>query len=146
LGSAILLEYYEALWTNYVQAGLESEGGPIRVAMNAVPAIVFLLFAKKFAPMRRERKLWVGIALFALICIPLVGIASTAVDRVALYFMPIQLYVYSRIECLFRSTNLRWMAIATILASYALVLWVLLNYATFVSVYWVPYNNAAFFW
>lgn len=145
LGSALLLEYYDALWTNYVQAQMESEGGPIRVAMNAVPAIVFLLFAKKFAPMRRERKIWVGIALFSLICIPLVGIASTAVDRVALYFMPIQLYVYSRIECLFRSYNLRWMAIAIILAGYALVLWVLLKYATFVSVYWVPYNNAVFF-
>lgn len=146
LVSALLLEFYEELWTNYVVAGSISEGGPVRVAMNAVPAVIFLLFAKRLAPDDYERKLWTWIAIFALACIPLVGLASTAVDRVALYFMPIQLFVYPRISYLFRSSISKSLVIASVVAGYSLVQWVLLNYATYVSVYWVPYDNAAFHW
>lgn len=146
LGGALLFEHYEALMVNYVDAKMESEGGAIRVTMNAVPAVIFLLFAKRFAPDESERKLWFWVAIFSLACVPLVGLASTAVDRVALYFMPIQLFVYSRISCLFRHSTYKTLAMLTVMAGYGLVEWVLLNKATFVSVYWVPYHNAAFSW
>lgn len=146
LGGALLLEHFETLWASYVEAGMASEGGGIRVAMNSLPATIFLLFAKRFAPDDNERKLWTWIAIFSLACIPLVGLASTAVDRVALYFMPIQLFVYSRIGCLFRNPTYKTSVIIFIVAGYALVEWVLLNKATIVSANWVPYNNAAFFW
>jgi hypothetical protein len=146
LGGALLLEHYEALMVNYVGEKMESEGGAIRVIMNAVPAAIFLLFAKRFAPDENERKLWFWMAIFSLVCVPLVGLASTAVDRVALYFLPIQLFIYSRIGCLFRNPIYKTLAMLTVVAGYGLVEWVLLNKATFVSVYWVPYNNAAFFW
>lgn len=146
LGGTILLEQYELLWTNYVDAGKASEGGGIRVVMNSFPAVIFLLFAKRIAPNDKERKLWTWIAIFSLACLPLVGLASTAVDRVALYFMPIQLFVYSRISYLFNHSTYKTLAVILIVAGYALVQWVLLNIATNVSVAWVPYNNAAFFW
>lgn len=146
LGGALLLEYYEALWTNYVGAGLESAGGGIRVAMNSVPAVIFLLYTKRFAPDDNERRVWIWIAIFSLICIPLVALSSTATDRVALYFMPLQLFVYSRIGYLFRSSISKSLVIASVVAGYGLVQWVLLNYATYVSVYWVPYDNAVFLW
>ena len=114
--------------------------------MNSLPAVIFLLFAKRFAPSDNERKVWIWIAIFSLICIPLVGLSSTATDRVALYFMPIQLFVYSRIGCLFRPSFNKSLAVATIVAGYGLAQWVLLNYSRIVSVHWVPYDNAAFLW
>lgn len=147
LGGALLLEHYEGLWASYIESGeMESGGGAIRVAMNSLPAVIFLLFAKRFAPSDNERKVWTWIAIFSLICIPLVGLSSTATDRVALYFMPIQLFVYSRIGCLFRTSFNKSLAVATIVAGYGLAQWVLLNYSRIVSVHWVPYDNAAFLW
>lgn len=146
LGGALVLEHYDTLWTNYVDAGKESAGGGIRVVMNSFPAVIFLLFSKRIAPDDKERKLWIWLAIFSLACLPLVGFASTAVDRVALYFMPIQLFVYSRISYLFHNPTYKTLVIILIVAGYALVEWVLLNKATNVPVAWVPYNNAAFFW
>jgi len=146
LGGALLVEFYATLWTNYVEAGMESSGGGVRVAMNALPAIILLIYGKRLAPDQRERKLWTWIATFALVCVPLVALSSTATDRVALYFMPIQLLVYSRIGRLFRSTTGKSLAVVGIVAGYGLVLWVLLNHARVVSQHWVPYDNAAFLW
>jgi len=60
--------------------------------------------------------------------------------------MPIQLFVYARIGHLFRNQTFRTLAILIVVAVYGLVEWVLLNKATIVSVYWVPYQNAAFLW
>ena len=44
---------------------------------------------KPLAPDPQERKLWTWIALAALLCLPIVSLATTAVDRVALYLIPI---------------------------------------------------------
>lgn len=139
LGMAILAEHYEALWQNYVEAQMVSEGGPIRVAMNALPAALLLMFRKRLAPDEDERRLWMWMAVFSLACIPLVGLASTAVDRVALYFMPIQLYVFSRVHRLFRSPLFKAVAVAAVVLGYGLVQWVWLNYASHAFA-WLPYQ------
>lgn len=144
LGGALLLEQYEALLYTYSE--MESEGGAIRVAMNAIPALLFLRYARRLSLDDSERRLWTWVAVFSLACIPLVAVASTAADRVALYFLPIQVFVYSRIECLFRDTFDRTIVRLIIVSAYGLVEWVLLNKATNVSVAWVPYQNVVFPW
>jgi len=146
LGGALLLEHYESLIKNYVVSGMTSEGAGIRVAMNSVPAAIFLLFAKRIAPDGAERRLWTWVAIFSLTCIPLVDVASTAVDRVALYFLPIQIFVFSRIHLLFRHRASKSLAIMCVIGVYGLAEWVLLNYAPIVSNSWLPYNNVAFYW
>ena len=85
----------ETLWANYVVADYQSEGGLIRVVMNAVPSLLILMFRRRLILDEAERKLWVWMALLSLACIPLVITSSTAVDRVALYFIPIQMYVFA---------------------------------------------------
>ena len=139
LGLVVLVEHYDALWQNYVEAQMVSEGGPIRVAMNALPAVLLLMFRKKLAPEGDERRLWMWMAVFSLACIPLVGLASTAVDRVALYFMPIQLYVFSRIHRLFDGQSYKTMAVVGVMLGYGLVQWVWLNYASHAFA-WLPYQ------
>jgi EpsG family len=143
LGLAILGEYYEALWQNYVEAQMVSEGGPIRVAMNALPAVLLLMFRKKLVPDKNERRLWVWMAVCSVACVPLVGLASTAVDRVALYFMPIQLYVFSRVHRLFRDSLFKTAAVAAVVLGYGLVQWVWLNYASHAFA-WLPYQMFPF--
>ena len=43
----LLLDDSETLWKNYVEADYESQGGLIRVLMNAVPALLFLMFRRR---------------------------------------------------------------------------------------------------
>jgi len=146
LANALLLEHSDALMENYVTQQMQSAGGQIRVAMIALPAAIFLLFAKRLVPDKAERKLWFWMAVLSVVCIPLVFVASTAVDRIALYFLPIQLFVYTRIVGFFRKSTSRMWVSAVFVVVYGMAEWVLLNKADYVSVYWVPYDNAAFFW
>ena len=146
VGVTTLLLYYllladasEALWENYVEAQYQSQGGMIRVMMNVVPALLLILFRKRLAPDLQERKLWLWMAVFALACLPLVGLASTAVDRVALYLIPIQLFVFSRIPRLATTVRVRTPLVVGVVGYYAAVLYVWLNYATHAFA-WVPYQ------
>lgn len=146
VGVSTLLLYYllladasEALWENYVEAQFQSDGGLIRVLMNVVPAVLLILFRKHLVPNIQERKLWLWIAVFALACLPLVAFASTAVDRVALYLIPIQLFVFSRIPRLATTVRVRTPLVLGVVGYYAAVLFVWLNFATH-SQYWLPYQ------
>ncbi len=135
----LLEDTAEALWTNYVEADMQSQGGAIRVAMNALPALLLLAFRKRLMPEPGERALWLWLAVFALVCMPLVGLASTAVDRVALYLIPLQLYVFSRLPRLASATPTRTLLVLGIVGYYVAVQFVWLNFATHAQ-YWVPYR------
>jgi len=135
-----LEEQSERLWENYVvdDYAQASQGGAIRVAMNAVPAFLFLVFRHRFQMPREEHRLWFWISIMSLVCMPLVLQAPTAVDRVALYFMPIQLVVFSHLALLFHPSNRPYMRLG-ILAGYGLVQFVWLNFAVNAGS-WVPYQ------
>jgi hypothetical protein len=135
----LLLDQSDALWHNYVEANYQSQGGQIRVAMNAVPALILLLFRRRIGVPDGERKLWFWIAIFSLACLPLVQYSSTAVDRVALYFIPIQMFVFSRVPRLAATEVGRTAFVLGTIAYSAIVLFVWLNYANFAS-YWLPYR------
>lgn len=146
VGATTLLLYYllladasEALWQNYVEAEYQSSGGMIRVLMNVVPAVLLILFRRRLVPDPQERKLWLWIAVFALVCLPLVGLASTAVDRVALYLIPLQLFVFSRVPRLASTVRVRTPLVLGVVGYYAAVLFVWLNFATHAFA-WVPYQ------
>jgi hypothetical protein len=107
--------------------------------MNVLPAILLLRFPRQLVPDPQERKLWVWMALFALSCVPLVVIASTAVDRVALYLIPLQLFVFSRVPWLAKTARNRGPLVAFTVVYYAVVQFVWLNFATHARL-WVPYE------
>ena len=100
LYSAFLEKDVDRLIENYVEAEYQSEGAAIRVAMNALPAIVFLAEAKPLrARADRNEKLWTYMSLISLGAVAALVLtpSSTAVDRLALYGIPIQLFVWSRL-------------------------------------------------
>jgi hypothetical protein len=73
----------------------------------------------------------------------LVSASSTAVDRMALYLIPLQLFVFARLPDLMgRGRGLRNWVLAVV-AYYAAVLFVWLNFATHAYT-WVPYHSWLF--
>lgn len=135
-----LAEQAESLWANYVESdyAFASEGGAIRVLMNAVPAAVLLLFQRRFAIPPASKRLWIWMAVFSIAALPLVFQAPTAVDRVALYLMPMQLVVWSHVPGLFIAQQRAYVRLA-LLAGYAAVLLVWLVFATHAFA-WLPYR------
>jgi hypothetical protein len=139
----LILESLDRLWQNYVEAEMQSQGGLIRVAMNAVPAVILIVFRNRLFYTQAEKKLWLWMAIFSLATVPLITVSSTAVDRMALYFIPIQLFAFSRIPFLVKRPSDRQLMIAGVVAYYALVQFVWLNYAAH-ALYWLPYRNYLF--
>ncbi|MEH6590018.1 MAG: EpsG family protein [Halioglobus sp.] len=139
----LVLDSIDALWQNYVEAEMQSQGGLIRVAMNAVPAVILIAFRNRLFYTPTEKKLWLWMAIFSLATVPLITVSSTAVDRMALYFIPIQLFVFSRIPFLLNRPSDRQLMVAGVVAYYGLVQFVWLNYAHH-ALYWLPYRNYLF--
>lgn len=143
VGGAYLGEQIDTLMRNYVEHTMESEGGQIRVAMNLFPAVILFTFWRRWGNKFNDRWLWGLIALLAVLCVPLVAIASTAVDRMALYLIPFQLVVWARFPTLVQGRINRTTAFLMVAFYYAVVQITWLVYATH-AVYWVPYDNLLF--
>ena len=139
----LLADSAERMWETYVEQQMQSQGGAIRVAMNAMPALLLLMFRRRLLPHPDERKLWMWLAMLALICIPLVDLASTAVDRIALYLIPLQLLVAARLPRVASTTGTRTVLVLGIIGYFFAVQYVWLNYATHARL-WVPYQFMPF--
>lgn len=123
---------------NYIDAEYNSQGAAIRVAMNLVPATIFLFARRRFAFDPHEEKIWRNFSLtaWALLIVLLVSPSSTAVDRLALYVIPLQLAVLSRLPYAFGRPGELRLAVA---AYSAIVLFIWLNFAKHAES-WLPYR------
>tara|TARA_Y100000817_G_scaffold314627_1_gene314216 strand:- start:1322 stop:2410 length:1089 start_codon:yes stop_codon:yes gene_type:complete len=135
-------------YTNLDDVASQSDGAMIRLLMNVVPAFLFLLFYKKFEIPSIEKPLWRWFSLISIFLIIILFLTplSSAIDRIALYMIPLQLVVFSYLPDIFGRKRAihRWIIIS-IISYYGLVLFVWLNYATHAH-FWVPYQNILFLW
>ncbi|WP_211252259.1 EpsG family protein [Marinobacterium jannaschii] len=134
-----VLDSISVVWTNYVDSQYNSEGGMIRVIMNSVPAILLLFFYKNLKIDTGLQQLWIWMALISLSFVPLVSLAPAAVDRLALYFIPIQMFVFARLHLLSRNVIFRTSIVLAVILYYALVQWVWLNLSNNAGS-WTPYS------
>lgn len=132
----------ERLVTNYVDTAYTSEGAAIRVAMNIVPALLFLSLAKRFDLTAQEERLWRFVSLAALgtLMLLLTVASSTVVDRLALYLIPLQLFVFSRLPTVLGEPGRPNGQILLVVIAYsALLQFVWLNYANHAE-WWLPFQ------
>lgn len=140
--NSFLADSVDKFVRNYIQAQYNSQGAAIRVAMNVVPATIYLLFRPRFAIPAPERTIWFfhAVASLGLLVLLLVLPSSTAVDRLALYVMPLQIAILSRMPIVLGP---RQGTILVVLYSFA-VEFVWLNFAVHAK-HWVPYHLYPFF-
>lgn len=132
----------ERLQQNYLDVAMQSEGAFIRLLMNAVPALLFLIYRDRFKLAPTEKRLWFWLAVLSLgmFSVYFTTSASTAVDRIGLYLLPIQLMVFAYLpEVLGRNSGERSDFVYYILFYYAAVEFVWLNYAGHAHA-WIPYR------
>jgi len=136
----LLQDSVSALNTNYMLAQYQSEGAAVRVAMNAVPGVIFLCFRRRFEMLESERNFWTWMSIGSLVFVGWLAVSpsSTAVDRMALYWIPLQLFVLSRLPDAVGKPNSRAMQF-WIVAYCGAVQFVWLVFASH-AMYWVPYQ------
>jgi hypothetical protein len=143
-----LQEAVDGLVKNYIGIQYASEGAGIRIAMNAMPAFFFLWFRRRFAMTRSDSNFWAWMSCGALVFVVLLWLSpsSTAVDRVALYWIPLQLFVLSRLPDAMaskgRNSNI-W--VYAVIAYSATVQFVWLFFAQ-TAFAWLPYQFYPWVW
>lgn len=126
---------------HYVGAGYSSAGAAIRIAMNALPAGLFLLFRKRFRLPKDQNSFWTMMSLlaFGFVAFLMISPSSTVVDRLALYWIPLQMFVFSRLPDVFGrpgGANSAWVFL--VLFYYATVMAMWLLFAVHAE-FWLPY-------
>jgi hypothetical protein len=143
----LLADSVQALTTNYISAEYDSAGAFIRIIMNALPATIFLLYRRRFNLEPAQLKFWAWVSYIALALLVALYISpsSTAVDRVALYFIPIQMFVLSWLpDAISKNRNSQVWVLAVVAYS-ASVLFVWLFFATHAGA-WLPYQFYPWVW
>jgi len=133
---------FDLFWAHYVQSNhYVSQGALIRSLMSAAAAVVFLVYRKKWKRIWQDGAVWLILSLAALIAVPLTSIASTAVDRMGLYLIPLQLVTFSRLPLLQRNKNSANSMVLLVLLLYGITLAVWLHLGQFSAALWVPYKS-----
>lgn len=139
-GYLFLFSQVDVLLDRYTGDGAyESSGAIFRVFLNVVPAIIYLCFYKKLGYTKKDN-IWILLSILAIVCIPLVFLASTATDRVALYIIPLQIYVFSNLHMMFSDSYKRTLVVLGVTIYYMASLLVWLNFAGHIEA-WVPYKS-----
>jgi hypothetical protein len=132
---------FENYAQDYLQGNIESAGAFYRLVMNGIPGLIFLMFMKRFPIAPHERSFWRNMSIFTVLSFPLLQVvSSTALDRLALYAFPLQLFVLSYVPYLItKLSSGRFLLTLGIVLYLATIQFVFLNYAINKDPY-VPYR------
>lgn len=133
------LDYYVR---GYLNSQYESQGALIRVSLCLLPALAFLFNRRRFQLATHVKRIWTLLSLMsvasaiALVTLP----SSTAVDRLALYLIPLQLFVGSRIpdSRLLAIPPASWNLLLIAFSFAVLTVWLLFAGN---AQFWLPYRN-----
>lgn len=133
------LDYYVQ---GYIEAQYQSQGALIRVALCLLPALLFLPNRHRFQLTPDIQRIWSllsALAVAAAIAL-YTAASSTAVDRLALYLIPLQIFVGSRLPDtrLFGFSPVNWNKLLIVFSFAVMIVWLL--FAAH-SQYWLPYRN-----
>lgn len=128
----------------YLEDNIVSSGALMHALLNAVPAVIYLIFMRKWKTRFGESDLLPMLALLSILSVFGVPISSTGIDRLALYLSPIQMIVYGSLPFLF-GRQYKIILSSTIIVLHMVILFWWLNYANTASGF-VPYNNLILHW
>ena len=132
----------DRLVNNYVTDAQESQGAFVRVMMCIPPALLVLAWGNRFRFTEDQARFYrnMAIASFVALAALLFRVPSTVVDRLALYIIPLQLVVLTRLVAVFPAERRSAFVLSVgVILIYAGVQFVWLTRASF-SPLWIPYK------
>lgn len=139
LGYSILLrDSVDELVSVYVDENIASSGALVRLAMNAVPAGVFLIYGRRFIISESEFLFYRVVSLLSvgMLLAFFVTSISTALDRMALYVIPLQMFVFAHLPDALGRRGGRNQSL----------IWVIVSYYLFVLIIWLTMADHSHFW
>lgn len=133
-----LADSVDSFVSGYINQKYSSQGAAIRIGMGLLAASIFLVRRKEFGFRIEEDRLWYyfSLALFAALVALVTTPSSTAVDRLSLYLMPLQIVILSRVPFVYAT---RFFAVSLVVVYCFAVQFVWLKFANHAQ-YWVPYK------
>lgn len=134
---------YELIRIYFGDTGLTSSGATLRVGMTTMSAVIFLIWRKRFLLAPKQKRFWVFISILTLGFFGLIFIipnSTTAIDRILLYLVPLQIMVLSHLPSVFgrpRNRNPFW--VYSIIGYNGMILFGYLLYGVHRD-NWIPYQ------
>lgn len=127
-------------YTTYVESGAQSSGTLVRLWMSFIPALLYLIFKRYFDVNKTEHRITLIYSIASILAVMgyLIYPGSTAIDRMAIYLLPLQLLVISRLPNLFKN-NSKTLVVLGIIIYYFLVQFVWLFFSANKAA-WLPYK------
>lgn len=128
----------ENLASTYMALGLNSRGAGVRLGILVAAGAIFVLWRNRFARSIDEARVWTPMAIGAML-LPLMLLvvpSSTAVDRIGLYFIPVELLVFGRLPSAFGRKS----------GGYRLLVYGVISYSFVELMVWLNWADTAFTW
>ncbi|MBF0613979.1 MAG: EpsG family protein [Magnetococcales bacterium] len=139
--AVFLQESLEMMIDVYIGTEFASSGALTRLIMNAIPAILFLMFRLRFKLFENKYtyNLWMVLSWSAilLLCVLDFSPSSTLIDRLAVYLLPIQIYIFSRLPYVFGGSS-RVLSLGIVIG--------LLVYSAAIQFVWFKFAVNAYAW
>ncbi len=132
--------YITGLFSVYVENRMESSGALVRILITGLAGLSFFYFKDLWKKMyKNDYYCWKWFSFLSIICVPMVFLASTAVDRIGLYLLPLQVASFSKLPFFFTGIT-RTTIFSIIIFFYAALLIYWLNYSIYAKCCWLPYK------
>lgn len=142
--SVVLFQFFladsiDTLKRNYIESEYSSSGTLVRILLSSIPATLFLTLRNRFNFRPEEDRIWRNFSYASLMMLILYTMSpsSTAVDRIGLYLLPLEIAILTSLPSVFRHSNLLKSAVLTF--SFA-VQFTWLNFGTHAEL-WLPYRT-----
>jgi len=122
---------------------MHSSGALIRSAMMFFSAIAILAYKKKLEYMYGDMRMWKLMSYITVFLFPFSFYLSTFIDRLFIYFLPLQIVAFSRVASAINSELYRVSFVIFVLFLYAMALFVWINFGVHTQ-NWIPYDNRLF--
>lgn len=143
----LLRSQSDQMINSYAQSDYNSQGAAIRIAMNVFAAGLFILLNKRFVLNRYQNLYWKfnAVASFVSVIALLSLSASSGVDRLSLFLIPLQMVTFSRIpQALSGSNKLIMPAFFAVVGYCFTVEFVWLTFGDNAGS-WIPYSTTLFY-
>ncbi len=143
LSADALASMFSTYISDDIRKSQHASGGLIRIILCVIPALLVLRYSKVLFPSKVLRRFWLRFSILPILALFLVFYASNLADRLALYSIPLQITVFSRIELIFKDPLFKDIAYIGVSFVYFCLFYLWLNFS-FNSQSWVPYDNFLF--